>query len=256
MTRPFVTRATVVLGLTAAGVSASAEPERAPLVGVQVGTEVGARHLRYVDGLTSNLRTYDLAAAPLLGVAIESTPLDVRGVRAGVVASYARAFRVTSGPTGGDDIASQWWRFHVGLRGRLPLGSRVLAGASVVYGGETYGFAMSTLDAQVPSVAYRFVRPSVDVEVSFGRFGLAGGVGYDLMLSSGAIADRFPRASVGGVEAWLGPTLSIARAWSVAASMTYRRYFYDLRPEPGDAYVAGGALDEMYGIQGSVRYDY
>jgi hypothetical protein len=38
--------------------------------------------------------------------------------------------------------------------------------------------------------------------------------------------------------------------------VSYRRFFYSMNPTPGDGYVAGGALDELGGLQASVAYIY
>ena len=34
----------------------------------------------------------------------------------------------------------------------------------------------------------------------------------------------------------------------------YERYFYAFQPIPGDAYVAGGALDQFFGVRLAVAY--
>ena len=57
-----------------------------------------------------------------------------------------------------------------------------------------------------------------------------------------------PGATVGGVDATLGIALPFARAFEGRLSATYTRYFYTFHPIPGDAFVAGGALDEFFGI--------
>lgn len=226
------------------------------LLSLQVGPELGARHFQYTDGLTSNLRSYDLGAAPLVAASAGVYPFAdlASAIDVGLIGGYARAVALSSAPAGGDAVTTDWWRFHAGVRGRARIGASFVLGISAVYGGETFGFSESALDAQVPAVAYRFIRPRVDARAAFGRFAVAGSVGYDIMLSAGRVADRFPHASVGGVESSLGPTFSLTRAWEVSLTASYRRFFYAMHPVPGDAFVAGGALDEMLGLQGGLAY--
>ena len=227
------------------------------LLVVQGGPEVGARHLRYIDAISSSLRSYDLGAAPLVAASAGIYPFadQASAVDGGVAVGYAQAFVLSSTSGAGDAVQTHWSRFHVGLRARARVGSGLVLGAGVAYGGETFGFSSSALESQVPAVAYRFVRPSLDARVIFfGRFALTGSAAYDAVLSAGSVADRFPHAGVGGFEAALGPAFALSRAWELGVTASYRRFFYAMHPAPGDAHVAGGALDEMLGLQASVSY--
>jgi hypothetical protein len=64
-------------------------------------------------------------------------------------------------------------------------------------------------------------------------------------LSSGYVAGHFPHATVGGMDVGAGVRVSLPRNFALSLSGQYQRYFYDLRPQPGDPYIAGGALDEF-----------
>ena len=81
-------------------------------------------------------------------------------------------------------------------------------------------------------------------------------LGYDGPLDAGAVHDRFRGATVGGVDATLGLALPFARAFEGRLGATYTRYFYTFHPTPGDAFVAGGALDEFFGITLGGAYVY
>lgn len=233
---------------------AGARPPGGELASLALGVEAGGRRLRYVDALTPGLRDYSVAAAPLATVRAALYPLaDVsRTVDVGVLGGYARAFGLASSASGAS-VDTRWWRFHAGgaVRVRTP---RVVLAFGGAYAGETFDFGASPIDAQTPAVDYRFVRASVDARVPLGSFALFAGGAYDAVLSAGSVADRFPRAKVGGVEATLGASYRLTRAIEVVASASYRRFFYAMHPVPGDALVAGGALDELYGLQGSVAY--
>ena len=234
---------------------ASARDPGYELASLAAGIEAGGRRLRYVDALTPGLRDYSVAAAPLAHVRVAIYPFAdaSRTIDIGVVGSYARAFALGSSAAGVGAVDTTWWRFHAGGVVRLRLPSIVL-GLGGAYGGETFDFGASSIDTQTPAVAYRFARISVDARVPLGRFALLASAGYDVVLSAGSVADRFPHAKVGGVEATLGATYRVTRAIEVFAGASYRRFFYAMHPVPGDALVAGGALDELYGLQGGVAY--
>ena len=227
------------------------------LFDVAAGVELGARDFRYTSRLTNNLRDYSLAATPLFAISgavypfaisRESSPVDF-----GVVASFTKALSVSSATSSGSNVATRWSRFAVGprLRMRLDALDGVVLGASGAYGEESFTFddASPDLDTQLPSVTYRFVRPAVDARLQFGRVAAFAGAGYLAILSGGAVGDRFPSASIGGIEASVGGAFAIAGGFEVRALVDYRRYFYALNPTPGTSHVAGGALDQMAGAQ-------
>jgi len=56
--------------------------------------------------------------------------------------------------------------------------------------------------------------------------------------------DWFPRLSVAGIEATLEAGYVLPDGLSLRLGVDLRRYFYSLNPEPGDAWIAGGALDQ------------
>ena len=83
-----------------------------------------------------------------------------------------------------------------------------------------------------------------------GRFGLGrrvaltGRAAWLAVLDTGAAPARyFPRQTVSAVEAAAGVAVDIGEV-EVRAGVEYRRYFSSMHPEPGDAYVVGGAVDE------------
>jgi len=239
-----------------------ARDARRSIVDVAAGMELGARDFRYTSRVTQNLRDYSLGAAPLV-VANGAVYPFVASARAlpdiGVVGSFAQAVGVSSATPSGTTVATRWSRYSVGAVMRLRFDG-VADGAVVrvsgVYGEEAFAFddATSGLDAQLPAVTYRFVRPYVDARVELGRAAAFAGVGYLAVLSGGAVADRFPSASVAGVEASLGGAFAIVRGLELRAVLDYRRFFYALHPVPGATYVAGGALDQLAGAQLALAY--
>jgi hypothetical protein len=60
---------------------------------------------------------------------------------------------------------------------------------------------------------------------------------------------------VGGIDAALGAALPLGSGgFELQGLLRYFRYFYAMNPEPGDALVAGGALDQFFTFQVGAAY--
>jgi hypothetical protein len=226
---------------------------------LSVGIEAGMRHFSYNMGLTPNLRPYSLNGAPLAATGAEIYPLaGAYAVDAGLVLAYAQAFATQSATVDAGNLQTRWTRYTAGGRVRLRTSGDQgpVFGLTGAYGSEQFLIESWNPNASLPAVDYRFVRASADARVPFGRFAAFGDVGYLFVLSAGDVAARFPRSSVGGVQAELGAAVAIAAGFEARVTASYRRFFYTMNPTPGDGYVAGGALDELSGLQASVAYVY
>jgi hypothetical protein len=230
---------------------------------LSLGGEFAVRQFQYNEGLTSNLRSYELDGAPAGVVEAGLYPFAFSGGSGmgdvGVVGSYARALGLRSDLSTGTAYDTDWERFFAGARARWRLTSdpdaSVLA-ADAGYGEETFSFGANSLGDTAPDVDYRFVRLGGDARFPFGRFALSAGASYLAVLSAGGLAGRFPQSQVGGIDATLGASLTIVRGLEARIVASYRRFFYAMHPTPGDGYVAGGALDQLGGLQGSLAYAY
>jgi hypothetical protein len=225
--------------------------EEATAIGVvRAGFEVGSREFSYVDRLTPTLRSYSLFAAPLAVVEGELYPLARAGVPIlkdlGATLDYAMAFGVSSSDASGDSVNTAWSSFDAGARERIRLGPSVLLGLHGGYGENSFIFsgALGTT-AELPSVRYRFVRGGADARVALGSLSFQAYGSYLGVLSSGPIGTYFQRATIGGIEGRVGATQAIGHGFELSLEVAYERFFYTLNPQPGDHYVAGGALDQM-----------
>jgi hypothetical protein len=251
--------------------AATAEPIRLKhIVGrewfqVSAGIEGGMRHFSYNEGLTGNLRSYQLNAAPLASVDGALYPFAPSGYASymglsdvGVVGGYARAFAVESQSNDAGNVSTVWQRFYVGgrVRARTAKSPRaVVLGLTGAYGGESFSFDTSST-APFPSVSYQFVSAEGEVRIPIRRFAVTAGGGYLFVLSAGDVAQRFPQASEGGIDANLQGAFTILPGLEARLTVSYRRFFYSMNPVPGDSYVAGGALDEFWRLNGSLAYVY
>ena len=232
---------------------------------MRFGVEVAARWFAYSDPLkiATNLRPYDVAGVPLLCLGGELRPLQWTGVpvlsEVGIAGEYTFAPHLTSSVTEGQDIQTSWDRGSVGLRVpiRLGRGERAAVVAPVLgYGWLDFSFQETgPLSAEIPTVGYRFVRVGLD-----GRYRLAGpvtlvaGFAYLEPVAGGALYDRFRDTTIGGIDADLGLALAFAKGAAVSLSIGYTRFFSTFVPVPGDAYVAGGALDQFGGVKVGIDY--
>lgn len=245
------------LGASSDETRSTAEPASAPREGgrdaaigsVRVAMETGARDFTYVDRLTTTLRSYSLFAAPLVHADAELYPLARTGAPVlkdvGVTFDYAMAFGLSSSDSAGASVKTTWSFFDVGARERIHAGSWLL-GLHAGYGEMTYSFggALETT-AELPGVQYRFVRGGADARVALGPLSVYGSGSYLYVLSTGPLGTYFTRASVGGIEGRVGVARALGHGFEISLEFAYTRFFYTLNPQPGDAYVAGGALDQM-----------
>jgi hypothetical protein len=219
----------------------------------------GSRHFSWVDRRTATLRPYDLFAAPGAQLAGDFYPLARAGVPVlsglGVQASYGRAFGLTSQDTSGRDIGTSWQSYDLGVRERLAVSSSALLGVSGGYGGNSFSFDQAvTSTAQLPGVDYRYLRAGVDGRYAFGDLSVRAAFGYRGVLSTGGVGELFPRSRAGGVDASIGVAKKVSPGIELSLDLAYTRFYYDLQPQPGDRYVAGGALDEMASLSLGLTY--
>jgi hypothetical protein len=226
-----------------------------PILLLSAGGGSGARIFRYHDGLSANLRPYDLPASGNVAVAVEVYPFArlavpvLRGV--GFTGGFQYAPGLASQDSMGTSVSTTWLHVDGGLRLRLPFGERDafilgLAGGVVK---ERFAFGASGLSASLPNVDYLFGRVGADGRLRVGPVALLAGAAYLPAFASGDLADRFRKTWFAGVELSAGLAVPIGAHFELRAAGTYTRVFYAFKPEVGDAYVAGGALDHLIRAQ-------
>lgn len=235
---------------------------------LKLGVEGSHRNFAYNQPVTANLRDYSVGMAPLALIEAEAYPFANANIAVlkniGWYASYARAFGVQSSfrtTTASNDVrvSNAWSTWQVGLHSRWRLASRLGLGAQLTYGFSNYRFNFADIaDArafEVPDVRYGFLRYGLEVRVPVSFLEVSGGAGYRAILSGGRVTSQyFPNSNAGGVDVYGTITLALSKAFSLDGTVRYTRYYYDMRPEVGDTYVAGGALDQYLGMSLSLVY--
>jgi hypothetical protein len=228
---------------------------------VELAGGAAARKFDYTDRLSRNLRPYSVYGIPMVGANAEIYPFPAkRGPmhHVGVVGTYAQAIPFDSAPpTGTGQLKTYYMVFDLGARYRVALGEHSVFGARLTFGAEDFTFhAAGDLATQIPSVRYRYMRPGVDIRFPLGGMSLLLGVGYRLIFDGGRVVDRFPHASLQGVDGTIGVALPLGTKLELRITGRYDRYFYAMHPVPGDTYVAGGALDQFIGAQAGLAYGF
>lgn len=228
-----------------------------------VGVELFARNFSYNDDLFGRLRPYTLSGAP--AIALQGVWYPGAHFTQGIAANLGLAFDVELGlglessDASGATFPTSALEAGGALRWRIPFGAA--SELAVSAGGGVQQFSVDPADTgaspELPSVGYGFVRAGVDARIALpANLAVVAGLGYRQVLSAGEITedDWFPRASAGGVDGRIGLGYAIVDALEARVSVFGRRYFYAMDPEPGDARVAGGALDQYFGGSLSIAW--
>jgi len=242
------------------GAGAEAEPSKTAgydrsLVVFGLAYDSMTRGFSFKDPVTSNLRPYDVANVPGVTASVELYPLarshgpvlpDL-----GITARMARALPFDSNTSNGQGASTTWQEVEVGLRGRIHTGSAgtsPLLGLGLAYSSSVFDFDGSLAAADLPSADYKMMRAEFDGRIPFGSFAALAELDYLQVLDVSPLGDRFTHESVHGVGARAGFAARALPWLEGRLELRYDHIFYKMNPEPGDKYVAGGALDQRFSI--------
>jgi hypothetical protein len=235
-----------------------AGPRPSPLE-VGGGIRAFSRNFRYTDDLFDALRSYKLGVAPAAFIYARWYPLaHSQGgplAHAGITGGYEQGFLLASQAPDGSELTTstrEWW---IGLRYRIPVDQHE-AGVVLTYGSHSFEIDDDPNDPFVPDVAYKYVRLGIDGRVRVERVVLGAHLGHRFLNDTGELgsADWFPNVSGGAIDAGLLAGYEIVDNVDLLAGFDFRRYYFSMNPEPGDARVAGGALDEYLSGWGGVAF--
>ncbi|MEQ9075823.1 MAG: hypothetical protein RLP09_18345 [Sandaracinaceae bacterium] len=233
--------------------SPQAEPSDRPApLAFTAGFAVTHRSFTYNDDLFFVLRPYVLPAAPVVrlgveyfpGVHLDASPLD--GLSVVTTADFAVA--VHSVADNGASYPTDNWSLGLGARYRLRVDDVAF---HVDAGYQAYVFTIQDADEltprpEIPNIEIHAARAGAGFrwDIGLGLF-FAGSGAYLHPFTGGELTSEawFPRATGGGVDLDAGMGLQIDDV-TIRAMASYRRFFWAMNPEPGDARVAGGAVDE------------
>ena len=218
------------------------------------------RSLSWNEDLIGNLRDYTLAFGPGIQTKFQYFPgahfTSGIGAQFGIDFEWQRLFDFDSTRDDGLRFPTEAQQFLVGLRWRYPAG-RWEPTIIADYGVHKFEFGVAgppTTPAGIPGVKYDFVRAGAGFRVGAGKdenFIVVFNGAYRYLLSAGGIesAQWFPEAKGNGIDALLMFGYGLPKGFELRLGLEYRRYWFDLNPVPPDPpYVAGGALDQYWGL--------
>jgi len=219
------------------------------------------------DYSPTSMRPYSLplAAATALHVvwypisAISSGPMQHLGVEVGIEQAFG--LRSAAGSDGsalaGKTFGNAVHEYEGGLRYRIPFGAGNQFWLSGTGGEHAFVFT-SPSDCSdcramlhIPDTVYRYARPGIGLRLQLpGDFSVMLGAGYRYIFNAGGthLDGYFPHRTVGGVDADLALGYRVTPNVEVRGSGQLRRYFYDMHSKAGDAFLAGGAIDQYWTV--------
>lgn len=250
---------------TAEEVSSPSDGADQPVaLNLAVGLKLFARRFYYNQDIFQSLSKYNLPVGPALQVEADWFPGAhfTKGPAANVGISFGfnYALGISSVANDGTRYGTSASRLRLAVMGRIKLGILELQPhfGWVMQSYTIAGGATGTAKPNVPDVRYSNLRVGLGTKLSlFGPLAVTAGFAYQAPLSTGEISSAayFPRLKAGGLDANFGVTIGpLFNHVELRLSVDYIRYWFTLNPEPGDASVAGGALDDYRGASLMVAF--
>jgi hypothetical protein len=235
---------------------AAAAPQ--PYLELGVGSRIFSRTMSYVDNF-SGLPGYRLSRATALSVDGALHPFALipgagpfwSGVGLTGNVTYALGIGTDAG-TGDSPSRTDVYSYELGVRH--------VSRAGIV---DLIPHASYMIDSFIasgaelaPDVRYQVVRAGMALRLNLSaKASLRASADYLDVLGAGPVIDgRFPRATVLGVDLGLGASVAVTDSLEAQAAVGLRRYGFDMKVQPGDTLIAGGAIDEYLSMTLSVAY--
>jgi hypothetical protein len=234
------------------------------IVKAEVGGRTFQRSLSWRDDLFQRMPAYQLPLGPAVTVDAEFYPLALvtKGALAGLglTGTFEQSIGIASTDADMQRYATTAQRFRAGLLFALPV-DRFTFTAQGGWSMQSFTFS-STSSAMVarvniPNVRYGAVRAGLKIGVQIvGPISFELGGAYQAVLSSGEIgsASFFKNATVGGADMTAAVSWRIIKNVEAKLGAEYQRYWFSLNPQPGDPWIAGGALDEYKSLRLSLAW--
>ena len=226
----------------------AARPFEPPIVVLTVAPELGFRRVTYRDRVSRELAAFSGGAMGLLSAGLELYPAGGRNLplisNVGFVGALSRSLPA-HGSGAGVSFDNLWRTWEVGGRYRGVFGGEEWYALSLRYVSQRFDFTGSTDDQlHLPSGTKQYWRPGLELRLPLGPAAIAVSGAWLALVMKDAVSRPFPRSTAGGFETGLALSYALGPLAELKLSGRYSRFFYKLRPLPGDPLVAGGALDE------------
>ena len=229
----------------------------APYMELALGGKIFNRNMSYTDNV-SNLPGYRLSRASAVTLDMAFHPFALGGPS--VLSSLGVIGGVTYGIGVGTALEGVQGRartdvhgYEAGLRYRLELGRMHLL-PRAAYSIDAFVAKINELS---PDVRYQSLRVGMGARLPLTQnLSARASVDYLGVMSAGPLngAARFPRATVHGVDLAVGGSYALTPSLEAQLTVGMKRYGLNMRAVPGDAPLAGGAVDEYMSMIVGLAY--
>jgi hypothetical protein len=215
-----------------------------------VGAKAMFRQLAWTsDGRAAGLGPYNLTPGPETGLWLEFYPaaFGTSGFAAnvGLFGRFDYGFGVATTLANGKDAATTFRDFMGGIKVRIPMGM-FNPNVSIGYGQQIFAIAQQNDMADLPQLAYQFVRPAAGARVVFSpTVALDASLGYLLVLDAGSGGSYirstrfFPKTTAYGIDAAVSVVFKLTGTIGARGGVDFRQYGLALHPDSTTRAVAG-----------------
>ena len=215
-----------------------------------VGAKAMFRQLGWTaDARAAGLGPYNLTPGPETGLWAEFYPaaFGTTGFAAnvGLFGRFDYGFGVATTLASGKDAATTFRDFMGGIKVRIPMGM-FNPNVSIGYGQQIFAIAQQNDMADLPQLAYQFVRPSAGARIVFSpQVALDAALGYLLVLDAGSGGSYirstrfFPKTTAYGIDASASVAFKLTPTIGARGGVDFRQYGLALHPDSTTRAVAG-----------------
>ena len=240
--------------------SAPSVPSGRPWLDFELGMGGLNRNLTFSQSVTPGLLAYKLGVGPIAVANVVMYPLDplVGGLlgNIGLEIAIQQGFAISSTLTSNGmstTFPSVVHDYAGGARYRIPFAADDDVYLSATAGEDAFTFTgrSATNVLESPDTVYHYVRPGLGLDLAIvGGLSVALGGGYRVVLNHGGpqfhSSQFFPRSNVAGADAELELRYALSNRFQVRAGLEWRRYWFALNTQPGDTFIAQGAVDQSF----------
>jgi hypothetical protein len=215
-----------------------------------VGAKAMFRQLAWTsDARAAGLGPYTLTPGPETGAWLEFYPaaFGSQGFAAniGLFGRFDYGFGVATTLADHTDAATSFRDYLGGIKVRIPTGT-FIPNVSVAYGQQVFEIAQQQNAADLPKLAYQFIRPALGARILLSpTIALDAAVAYLMVLDAGSGTDQlkssrfFPKATSYGIDASASVAVKVTESIGVRGGADFRQYGIDLHPDSTTRSVAG-----------------
>ncbi len=224
------------------------------------------RTFRYYDTLTRNLREFDSGISFGAGVRVELYPLLLERLsgttrRIGLVGAYAQDFGIqpSVADAPGVTLEHRWSDWYAGASVAWDFRD-ILIRSRVTFGENASRFSAPEDFAarrELPGARYQTLSAGIGARYETKVLSLLLDCQYSFIRNAGKVGDSlFPNSAVGGLRLRGGLSVPLYSELEIFFAGVYDHFFYDMRSQRGDEFLAGGALDLQFTGELGVSYAY